>query len=128
MKLKELLLTSPIYQGIIILIMIIVTCLFLKIKNSNSILVMSWLCLFVFANPVIGIFNKKWARYTLLSISTYIIITVAIYILTHFYITNPTQANPPEHLFVMVSLSAFYFMLIALSFIYRSIINGLMNE
>jgi RsiW-degrading membrane proteinase PrsW (M82 family) len=128
MKLKELLLTNPVYQGIIILILIIITCLFLKIKNSNSILVMSWLCLFVFANPVIGIFNKKWARYTLLSISTYIIITVAIYILTHFYITNPAQINPPEHLFVMVSLSAFYFMLIALSFIYRSIINGLMNE
>lgn len=128
MTVKQRLYHYPHLQGMVVFILFVLSYVIATNLDYNGVVSDCWLCLFAVANPIAGIFQKKWARYTLQSIVTIIFITIAMYIFTHYVTNNSTPQYHAAHLFVIVCLTAFYFMLMALSYLFRSIILGLMNE
>lgn len=121
---------SPIYQGIvscILILMISFFCYILKIKEINSWgILLSPAFLFCFYNPFLGIIHTSRIKYILKSFVMLIIIWLLI-ILVGCWMNNTNLKSVEQlHIIILANL-LFYIMLVILSFVFSGILSFLKN-
>lgn len=79
------------------------------------------LLLFAAANPIIGIFQKRWGRYVAGSIISFVVLTAAIYALTH-YMAAVRLSTLPHMRMLFISVIVFYLMITFLVMVYRNLV------
>lgn len=128
MKIKEIINNYAPAQAIAIWLLSALAILLFTTNKSDSI--NSWLfsgsgvLLYAIGNPLLGIFNKNWLRYTGLSLATHLLLTFALYNLAQYSCDLPVSATR-HYKAVFLSLFVFYFLAVGLTALFRFIILSL---
>jgi hypothetical protein len=126
MNFKTTVYQSPVLQAVCVFFMAITAFTvsasgFTQI-SYDWIIAVSGLLLFALSNAILGIFQKKWLRYTGLSIASYAILLITLYALTNKL--SPIQ-EVKHYRIVMLTITVFYLMIIGLTALFRAIIRFL---
>ena len=117
--------TNPLQQGIVIMLLITLmtlVCWLFQLKSMFAWnLILSPLFLFCFYNPVIGAFQQKLLQYTGLSVLTFILLAMYIYISGNF--VSDFSYRQSDELHIMTALVVlFYLLLNLLCLLFRGIL------
>ena len=117
--------TSPLQQGIVIMLLITLmtlVCWLFQLKSMFAWnLILSPLFLFCFYNPVIGAFQQKLLQYTGFSVLTFILLAMYIYISGNF--VSDFSYRQSDELHIMTALVVlFYLLLNLLCLLFRGIL------
>lgn len=127
-NLRETISTKPLAQGAALLLMSLVAFAIssanTKPNDASWIIMNCAVLMFAVGNPLIGIFTKKWVRYTGVSLIAFATLTFSLYFLTHKFCNKPS-AEVAQYKFVLITLIVFYVMLVGISALFRTIIHTL---
>ena len=128
MKIKNIIVNSGPAQAVLIFILTVVAIIMFSAGEQNStycwLFASSGVLFFAIGNPLLGIFNKKWLRYTGLSLATHLLLTYALYNLAQYSCDISGDATI-HHKKALISLFIFYFLAVGLTALFRLIIISL---
>lgn len=117
--------TSPLQQGIVIMLLITLLtlgCMLFQLKSMLAWnLILSPLFLFCFYNPIIGAFQQKLLQYTGFSILTFILLAMYIYISGNFVSDFSYRQSDELHIMTLLVV-LFYILLNFLCLLFRGIL------
>lgn len=126
---KKLLFSNPVLQCLIVLVISWIILIFTHNSGTGHFswnIIASAILLYAGANPVTGIFNKKWGRYLLFSIIGYgFLIFGLVWLYNQIAMVKFDEERPIRMLIIIVSV--FFILINMLVAFYRYIIKFL-NE
>lgn len=121
---------APVGQALFILVLILIGIGISHASTENPeadwTIAATGLLLFAAANPILGIFNKRWARYVLFSAICFVVTLVATLFLAQATAGSPLGELVQFQMF-FVAASVFFFVSTGLVGIYRFIIRLLQD-